>query len=252
VQKEKLEKGKTTDSQGNEYDGLYQMPGNLLGVIGGDMSPPLIDPASGSFDNARTGIASAIARDQDEEKRVSEVIAELSKKKAACEKKEGEQAETKVTNMLDSWIAKCGDASCGTDTLTSLKNELGKALGDESDLATEVTGRLSGLGNRCAKLSEQQSGAKDTLLTACSGLSSCKDEDIPQNVKNACPKYNAGTETKSDCTTVKSTVMTALAQVKNSQTEDNTVSCGKLSGKLVKKANDVGDSSSDSKSGSTE
>jgi hypothetical protein len=175
VQRSPLKKGE---------NGLYEMPYDLLATIGGDMSPPLIDPNGGSFDGARASIASAIQNDEQKGSEADQVMTMILQEKQSCTRRMGEELEKKATNAFNAWGDTCAKYICysGKDplsnldaTVDSLKSQFGiNDLSSTSDLSAGMITYLEDVKQQCVKAGTKDNSALNALQKSCRALSICQ------------------------------------------------------------------------------
>lgn len=236
IQKEKMNKAKTKDAAGNEYDGLYEMPDNLLAVIGGDMSPPLIDPNSPGFDNARMSIAQTISNDRGKDAEFANLAANLQKQEMSCKKELGKGAIEKNKSL----IQQLGNACATVDDTGTCTSEQASIVEAGNVLSTQ----FDGLGLELELSSLQSLGTG--IAQDCGKSQKVKkriDELEKESNDLGCDK---NFQTSQKCQTNKTQMDRLQAQLDNMGYSDSKAMCMSLSQSLAKKqldSSDDGDSS---------
>jgi hypothetical protein len=200
-----MTKQKTTDANGNEYDGLYNMPKDFLAAIGGDLNPPLIDPASGSFENASSAVAEAIRRNQRRDSEIVQALASLKKEKANCEGKVGDSLAQIANQRLGALVGTCAvsDNWCtggGKSALLELQSNLsGVIVGDDDTYATMDASLSTGIG-KCKEANSNFTEAEQVKREKEQAYGDCVKiaQDQKKNIYTECaqPKSELTEATK--------------------------------------------------------
>ncbi len=270
VKKVPMVKSKYTDSTGKELDGLYEMPSDLLGVIGGDLSPPMIDPSSSTFDNARQSIAQAISQNTQKESEAARIMAEISNSQQSCLSRFNQALAKKGLGYLDDYGRNCVPSVCLDEPDTQL-DALSKALFDVvpagNDLRDDIKSKLSGYADQCDTIDKNRTEAFGKLNVACASLSYCKDSEILADIKASCNIQDArlkksiepytplaDSETKnSACGSARNQVTSAFSEYNKAiSAKKTTVSCEGLTNKATSTFKKVGDTQSDSSESKSE
>jgi hypothetical protein len=245
IQKEGLRKGENL---------LYEMPDNLLAVIGGDIG--LIDPNSGSFDNARIAIAQAIQNYEHKDSDSARIKAELQSVKQACLSNFREEAGKRSIGYIDEYTRICVPIYCSTDKskLQDFISEVTAAASDTgSELKSDVTARLSGYGDQCKTIDRKSESALRNLTNACSSLRVCNAQGA-SSATGFCDKYSLsytllpdGTDSKSNCETITGNVSTYFSAYEDTlNTSQVPPSCAGLSKSVSKYLNKASGGGGDS------
>jgi hypothetical protein len=254
IEKMGMEKTSTKDSAGNEYPGLYKMPDNLLAAIGGDLDPPLINPAAGSFDGARQGVNQALANDSNIENQVINQLTSLDNAKSDCLKAIDEKKMAKKVGAGKQIITECSkyadwcEGAGGKSTLERFMKDFSDLLTDKEkeDLPdlSDVSGIVSSGVAACAQSSKKLQAYKteEQNLTSVE-LPKCEEQS--KNEKTADAAQSCLTRVNTRLQQIK----TEMAGLESSDTGSVSVGCQKLTdivnpAKLKSSKSDSDDSSS--------
>jgi len=188
VEAEELEKdGELGEENDNGMGGLYKLPKSLMKLVGGKMSPPMLDVTENSFKEALGGIAEA-GKELDEKKsQIQEASDKLVTLKGECLKKEEDLIKKKLDEVLGK-VRECsrniefceGD---GSDALVELRDDVGDLgfIGSEPDISGTLSKGISQCQqsladfektvegeNRDKKLAERRLGERNS--TDCSAV----------------------------------------------------------------------------------
>lgn len=166
VRPEELRKGRGAGGE----EGLYQPPGNIMGVIGSKTQPPLLDVNGNSFGNALSGVA---RRKKEIDKEVAEArlaTAKLDTEVAKCREDLMESLAKSFRNTANDFDAKecayvnqyCKDGEDPIDQLKALVAGLGEE-GVPDDISAELE---TGIANLCRKrdtLAKKDASAREEL-----------------------------------------------------------------------------------------
>jgi hypothetical protein len=234
IQKEPLRKGE---------NGLYEMPDNLLAVIGGDFG--MIDPNSGSFDNARTAIAQAIQNFGQKDSESARMMAELMNVKQACLSKFKEELGRRSLSYIDEYSRQCLPTVCATKPksyIDSLISTISEAAPSGLPLKDEVGARLDGWGEQCDSLREKNGAALTSLRDACGNLQYCKRSEVSSDIDGYCHADKSisfsyaddSAAANSSCATSKKDVSKAFNEYRQSLVSQRKLtSCDAITNKAV-------------------
>jgi hypothetical protein len=193
VSAESFEKdGKPGEDDDSSMGGLYKMPKNLMDLVGGKMSPPLLDVKSSSFEDALEGIAKESDELKDRQTQITEAIDKISVLRTECLAKEEEKAQDSLKSQL-SQIASCSRsvnfcATGGSDRLQELLNSINEITEVRGD--RDITGPLdrgisqcSGIQKKLDKLPQER---RDEVLLGENSSADC--EAVVQQVESRARK----------------------------------------------------------------
>jgi hypothetical protein len=172
-----------------DENGLYKMPEDLLATIGGDLKPPMIDPASGSFDNARSSIARTIQENEQKGAEAEQVMAMITQEQKHCAKEAAEVLEKKSLGYMDEYTRQCLPSICvnkGKTAIQELIADVLDAAPSGQDLKADVGARTDGWGDQCDALLEKNSTATTGLSEACANLNVCRNTDVTSDMDKYC------------------------------------------------------------------
>lgn len=161
------------ETDDNGKPGLPKMPTNILGLIGGNMSPPMPDVTDPNFADA-DGFQDAEDKVDDQQDKLSDAIAEIQSLESSCIKSANKQtlqdisssAQTFTTMQCPAVNAACGDATTALNTvLYTLVNGTG------ANLNGDALRSLNGIQTSCTKDSK--------LLSQCVQL--CQNYQVPND-----------------------------------------------------------------------
>jgi hypothetical protein len=177
LQKVGMTKSKTKDAAGNEYDGLYNTPDDLLGVLGGDIG--MIDPNSSTFDSARAAIANAMSEDRHRDSEIASSLVSLKTAEAQClkdarlkvaEKYVGQSEAVVTCAKIPSW---CGGSAGKVNELLQI---IGDISADEKNLALQqIEGNLSSGTAQCGETKRRQDYLENRQKEIEDELKACAD-----------------------------------------------------------------------------
>jgi len=178
LQKEAMTKTKAKDSAGNEYDGLYARPTNLLAMIGADMQPNgMIDPTSSTFDSARSAIAQMLSSDQSKDSEIMNMLSSLNNAKAACENDALKKREEQVVAQTEQLVS-CAKSEfwCNSNTkgLSEISDVLGKLDVESKPLAlTQAESNLTNGLEACKTTTKNRGDLEAAVNTDQDALNKC-------------------------------------------------------------------------------
>lgn len=181
---ETLVKGQTTNSQGQQVDGLYNMPQNILAVIGGNANPPLLDLTQGGFDNAAQNVQQQIQTDQQNVSQANSAISQIKAAAATCQQEIQHKAIESVVTKANALNTQCDNNAVwcqqgGSSQLQNLQSSLAQISDDGSGLDTSSIDQAlaTGIGTCQASVQNNPSAGK---YAKPSDLAAIKSSGGPQ------------------------------------------------------------------------
>lgn len=133
--------GEVSGDNDTDMGGLYKMPKNLLKLVGGKMTPPMLNVAENSFKEALEGVAERKKDLDDRKAQAREAADKLASMMSECPGKEKEKIAEKLGGSLEK-LAQCSRAltfcqSNGPTALEALRDSLRslELTADDADIS---------------------------------------------------------------------------------------------------------------------
>jgi hypothetical protein len=128
VEAEQFEKdGEPSGENDTDNGGLFKMPKSLSNLIGGKMSPPMLDVSKDSFKDALSGVADAVSKLDDQKTKIADALTKVDALASSCSQQELEKAIGSLEKEVERFNSCMGSENwCDTNgsSLDQLVNSL--------------------------------------------------------------------------------------------------------------------------------
>jgi hypothetical protein len=233
-------------------DGLYTMPNDLLAVVGGGLTPPMLDMSGDPFTQGLQQIAQSQQDEQSKATDAANEVAQIQQEEASCKSQGNQNMLARYTNEAKDLITTCAQVDPGCQSSGSALQDLarwvdtmnqGSNSNQSSDLGSSIDPSLaSGVAVACGSSGSKSSIAGDLLvLQSQYGIT-------PSGTDVDCSSRKKGSDL-AGCNAAVAKYLGDYPTSQSNNSQETPVLCVTQAGKLKQLVENLGSSGSDSSTG---